>query len=127
MQPSRQRSEEAQVFRACARALYISNDSIGAFLERATPGQLAACTSLLEGELAHRERTKRERLLRQARFPVPKTLDDFDWSNVRFPDGWGRDEMVSLSFVDGAEDLVLFGKTGRGNYVGTAVMLGNGP
>ena len=91
MQPSRQRSEGARLFRACARALYISNDSIDAFLGRATPGQLAACTSLLEEELAHRERTKRERLLRQARFPVAKSLEDFDWSNVRFPDGWGRE------------------------------------
>ena len=123
MQPSRQRSEGARLFRACARALYISNDSIDAFLGRATPGQLAACTSLLEEELAHRERTKRERLLRQARFPVAKSLKDFDWSNVRFPDGWGREQMCDLSFVEGAEDLVFFGKTGRGKSH-TAIGLG---
>ena len=112
--PSELRAEARQVFRACARALYISSDSIDAFLSSATPGQLAACTGLLEGELAHRERTKRQRLLRQARFPLPKSLDDFDWAHVRFPDGWGRDEMRSLSFTDDAEDLVFYGKTGRG-------------
>ena len=115
MQPSsRQRSEAEGLFRACARALFISGDSIDAFVARATPGQLAACTSLLKDELSHRERTKRERLLRQARFPVPKSLEGFDWSNVRFPDGWTLGEMRSLSFVDAAEDLVFFGKTGRG-------------
>ena len=115
MQPgSRQRSEAEGLLRACARALFISCDSIGAFLGRATPGQLAACTSLLEDELSHRERAKRERLLRQAGFPVPETLEGFDWPNVRLPDGWGADEMRGLSFVDAAEDLVFFGKTGRG-------------
>ena len=115
MRPSGRRGSEAEgLFRACARALFISNDSIDAFLGRATPGQLAACTSLLEDELSRRERSKRERLLRQARFPVPKTLEGFDWSNVRFPDGWGLGEMRGLSFVDAAEDLVFFGKTGRG-------------
>ena len=87
MQPSnRQRAEAEGLFRACARALFIYNDSIDAFLGRATPGQLAACTSLLEGELSRRERTRRERLLRQARFPAPKSLEGFDWSNVRLPD-----------------------------------------
>lgn len=123
MQPSgRQKAEAKELFRACARALYISNDSIDAFLGRATPGQLVACTSLLEDELSHRERTKRERLLRQARFPVPKSLDGFDWANVSFPEGWGRDEMCGLSFVDEAEDLVFFGKTGRGkSHVATAL------
>lgn len=110
-------------FRACARALYISNDVIDAFLGRATPGQLGACASLLEDELVHRDRTKRERLLRQARFPVPKDLEGFDWRNVKFPEGWGRDEMLGLSFVDAAEDLVFFGKTGRGK-THTAIGLG---
>lgn len=115
MQPgSRQRSEAEGLLRACARALFISCDSIGAFPGRATPGQLAACTSLLEDELSHRGRAKRGRLLRQAGFPVPETLGGFDWPNVRLPDGWGADEMRSLSFVDAAEDLVFFGKTGRG-------------
>ena len=45
---------------------------------------------------------------------MPKSLEGFDWSNVRFPDGWTLGEMRSLSFVDAAEDLVFFGKTGRG-------------
>lgn len=69
---------------------------------------------MLESEIAHRDRAKRARLLRQARFPVPKSVEGFDWSNVAFPDGWGRDEMLSLAFVRDAEDLVFYGQTGRG-------------
>ena len=100
--------------RAAARALFISNDVIDAWVASATPGQEAACRALLEAEIAHRDLTRRARLLRQARFPVPKSFDGFDWSNVRFPDGWGREEMLSLSFAGACEDLVFFGPTGRG-------------
>ena len=98
-QTSSERETAQAAFRGAARALFISGDTIGAFLASATPGQVAACTAMLESEIAHRDRAKRARLLRQARFPVPKSVEGFDWSNVAFPDGWGRDEMLSLAFV----------------------------
>ena len=125
-QTSSEREASQAAFRGAARALCISGDTIDAFLASATPGQVAACTAMLGSEIAHRDRTKRARLLRQARFPVPKALDGFDWSNVAFLDGWGRDEMCSLAFVRDAEDLVFYGQTGRGNYAGLPIMLRNG-
>ena len=119
---SSERGAAHSALRASARALYISNDAIDGFLSSATPGQVAACTAMPEAEIAHRSRTKRERLLRQARFPVPKSIDGFDWSNVAFPEGWGRDEMCSLAFVRDAGDLVSCGQTGRGKtHVATAL------
>ena len=121
-QTSSEREASQAAFRGAARALFISGDTIDAFLASATPGQVAACTAMLGSEIAHRDRTKRARLLRQARFPVPKALDGFDWSNVAFPDGWGRDEMCSLAFVRDAEDLVFYGQTGRGKtHMATAL------
>ena len=116
----REATEEA--FRAAARALFISGETIDGFVASATPGQLSACRSMLEAELVHRDRAKRQRLPGQARFPVPKSFDGFDWSNVSFPDGWGREDMLSLSFMECAEDLVFYGPTGRGKtHVATAV------
>lgn len=44
---------------------------------------------MLESEVAHRDRARRARLLKQARFPVSKSVEGFGWSNVPFPDGWG--------------------------------------
>lgn len=109
-------------FASRARSLFISKETISWFLETATPGQLSACSGMLARELESRERSKRARLLRQARFPVPKAVEGFDWSNVRFPDGWGRDDMLSLDFVGRAEDLVFHGPTGRGKtHVATAL------
>lgn len=119
---SSERDASRSAFRAAARALFISNDTVDGFVASATPGQLAACTGMLEAELAHREASKRARMLRQARFPVPKSVEGFDWSNVSFPDGWGREEMLSLDFAERAEDLVFYGKTGRGKtHMATAI------
>lgn len=70
---SSEREAAHAAFRASARALFISGDTTGAFLASATPGQVAACTSMLESELSHRGRAKRSRLIRQARFPVTKS------------------------------------------------------
>ena len=121
-QKSSEREAAQEAFRGAARALFISGDTIGAFLASATPGQVAACTAMLESEIAHRDRAKRARLLRQARFPVPKSVEGFDWPDVAFPDGWGRDEMLSLAFVRDAEDLVFYGQTGRGKtHMATAL------
>ena len=113
---------DRESFSSAARRLFLSNETVAWFLGTATPGQLSAATSLLERELAGRERSKRARLLRQARFPVPKSAEGFDWSGVRFPEGWGREEMLSLAFVGAAEDLVLYGPTGRGKtHMATAM------
>ena len=49
-------------------------------------------------------------------------MDGLDWANVRFPEGWGREEMLSLDFVGRAEDLVFHGPTGRGKtHLATAL------
>ena len=99
----------------------------------ATPRQLQAVDRLLHTELDNRETSKRARLLRRARFPVPKTLDGYDFTNVKLPDGYARDELLSLDFVGRAQDLVFYvvgraqdlvfyGKTGRGKtHLATAL------
>ena len=69
-----------------ARSLFISQATIDETLEWATPRQLDAIDRMLATELANREASKRARLMRQARFPVPKSLDGYDFANVRLPD-----------------------------------------
>jgi DNA replication protein DnaC len=87
---------------------------IDQFLEASTPTQIAGRRAMLGAEVAHRDASRRARLLRQARLPVRKSVEDLGWAHVRFPDGWGRDDMLSLAFVGSCEDLVFFGQTGRG-------------
>ncbi|MCH3955771.1 MAG: ATP-binding protein [Olsenella sp.] len=73
-------------------------------------------------EVARRDRAKGARPLRQARSPVPRALDAFDWPSVALPDGWGRDGMCSLAFARDAGDLASCGRTGRGRtHMATAL------
>lgn len=37
-----------------------------------------------------------------------------DWSQVGLPDGYTREGLASLEFLDAAQDFVLYGQTGRG-------------
>ena len=68
---------------AKARSLFISRATMDDFTGWATPRQTEAVSRLFDTELANRERSKRERLLRRAKFPVVKGLDGYDFSNVR--------------------------------------------
>jgi hypothetical protein len=108
--------------RADARSLFISTATIDDTLSWATPRQIDAIGRMLRCELDNRDTAKRERLLRRARFPVMKTLDGYDYTHVRLPDGYTRDQLTSLEFLDHAQDLVFYGRTGRGKtHLATAL------
>jgi DNA replication protein DnaC len=104
----------ADEFRRGARKMFFSKRSIEAFLEKATPMQVAGVCGLISDELESREAAKKARLLRKAKFPVAKSLAEFDYSDVVFPEGYSREDLESLDFVRHAQDFVFFGKTGRG-------------
>ena len=71
--------------RGLMRSMYFSNDTVERFLASATAGQVAAVSAMIESELDLRDRRKRERLVRKARFPAVKSLDGYDFSQVVFP------------------------------------------
>ena len=110
------------LLRERARGLFISQATIDDTLEWATPRQVDAIDRMLATELANRETTKRARLMRRAGFPVPKGLDGYDFANVRLPDEYDRERLLALDFIDNAQDLVFYGKTGRGKtHLATAL------
>lgn len=79
-----------------------------------TPRQVEFLLGYLEAEAASRDASKRAALLRRCALPAPKTFDGYDWSCVSWPEGFGREDLLSLSFMDGREDLVLMGDVGTG-------------
>ena len=81
---------------------------------KGTPRQAEFLLGYLEAEAASRDASKRASLLRRCALPAPKTFDGYDWSAVSWPDGFGRDDLLSLSFLGRREDLVLMGDVGTG-------------
>ena len=105
---------DPDLLRERARSLFISRAAIDETLGWSTPRQVDAMDRMPATELADRENAKRAGLLRQVRFPVPKGIDGYDFANVRPPDGYDRERLLVLDFIGNAQDLVFYGKTGRG-------------
>ncbi|KFJ04000.1 MULTISPECIES: IS21-like element helper ATPase IstB [Bifidobacterium] len=113
---------DTDLLRTRARSLFISSATIESTLDWATPRQTEAINRMLETELANRQAAKHERLMRRARFPVVKSIEGYDFTNVKLPDGYSRNQLTGLDFVGKAQDLVFYGKTGRGkSHLATAL------
>ena len=60
-----------------------------------------------------REEKRRIRNLENAGFQVLKSLEGYDYSQIRFPNSLRVQELESLSFVDKKENLILYGSVGN--------------
>ena len=109
-----QRSDVHELFRQQARVLYISNETIDMFLETAPLAQVRGVCDMIAFESSVRKRRRKERLFRKARFPAIKSIDGYDFSQVVFPEGYSKDDLLTLDFIGRAQDFVFYGKTGRG-------------
>ena len=106
--------ERIETIMALSKSLPLTRQVLADQLADATPGQMEFIESWMRAELDSREHSKRSRLLKQAGFPQAKELDGYDWTPIRFPVDYGREQLETLDFIDHAEDLVLFGPPGVG-------------
>ena len=81
---------------------------------RGTPRQAGYPAEYLEAERAGRDAPGRAQLPGRCALPQAKTLDGYDWGSVAWPDSFGRDDLLSLSFLDRHEDVVPVGDVGTG-------------
>lgn len=100
--------------RAAFRAVMLSNHTAEKFASEAATRDLRLICEVFDEEVAWREKSKRERLLKRARFPVPKTFEGYDWSRIRMPEGVTREAVESCEFVGRMQNLVLYGGVGNG-------------
>ena len=116
--------DDAEQFRCLAKKMFFSNETIEHFLAASSAAQVRCTADLIAYEQSVRERNKRARLFRKAAFPQIKSFDDYDFSQVAFPEGYGPADLMSLGFVDEAQDFVFHGQTGRGK-THLAIAVGN--
>jgi DNA replication protein DnaC len=83
---------------------------------------LTVLMRLIEGEAHRRTDRSIERRIRLARFPVRKTLDDFDWSWPRKINRLELQNLFRLQFVEQAANVVFVGGVGLGKtHLATAL------
>jgi len=77
---------------------------------------------VLESEIANREELRHARFLREAAFPVYKTIQGFEFTSVKLPPTLSQAELKSMAFVEEKKNLVLFGPVGTGKtHLATAL------
>lgn len=87
-------TEKSERILKMSRSLTLTRSVLAGTLAEATPNQLDFIERWFTAELDSRERSKRLRLLKQAGFPADKTLDGYDWTNLKMPADWGRAQLV---------------------------------
>jgi len=70
---------------------------------------------LFETEMRLCEEAKAERLIKKSKFINNKSLEDYRWhDNIYFPRHLKKEELMSLSFIDHQQNIVLTGAPGTG-------------
>lgn len=96
------------------RAVMLSNHTAVKYASESTAAELRFLAGMFEEELSWREESRRGRLLKRAKFPVPKTFEGYDWSRVKVPEEIGRGGIESCRFIADKQNLVLYGGVGNG-------------
>ena len=77
---------------------------------------------LLKLEVEHREKSRRDRLLKAAGFYSLKTFADYRFDEVKLPSGVTPEYLADTRFVDERKNLVLYGNVGTGKtHLATAI------
>lgn len=69
---------------------------------------------VLAAEIENRQGVRKARFLHEAAFPVYKTLEGYDFVNLKLPPLLERSELETASFIGGKRNLVLYGPVGTG-------------
>ena len=89
------------------RRCSLSTSVLEEWARRGTPRQVEYLAGCLEAECGSRDASRRAQLLRRRGLPAPKVFDGYDWSAVSWPDGLGQEDLLSPSFLERREELVL--------------------
>jgi DNA replication protein DnaC len=78
--------------------------------------------SLAQGEVSARHDRAIKRKIRLARFPVLKTIDQFQWSWPKKINQVNVQNLFRLKFIEDKANVIFLGGVGLGNYAKYSVM-----
>ena len=71
-------------------------------------------TDLMKLIIEERNKNRIDRLIRKAGFPSIKTLDNYEFSPITFPQGLNKETLLTLDFIDNKENILMLGAVGTG-------------
>jgi len=104
------------------RRMAFSQTALRLCKEEGSSAQEEFLLHVLRREMVNREEVRRARFLREAGFPVYKTLVGYDFLNLRLPPNLSREELCGGGFIAEMKNLVLYGPVGTGKtHLATAL------
>ncbi len=114
MTPSDQARLDLQLQRLRLRYIQSHCQDLAGKAAREQRSHLDYLAQLIEGEAAMREQRSIERRIGNARFPVLKTLDDFQWSWPKKINRPQIQNLFRLAFIATQTNIILIGNVGLG-------------
>lgn len=99
---------------AMCRRISFSQSIVTLCENDATAREEAFLHLALKKEIESRTESRKARLLKEAGFPVYKTLEGYNFRNVKLPPQLKIDDLTSCSFIKARQNIVLFGPVGTG-------------
>jgi DNA replication protein DnaC len=96
------------------RRVSFSQTAVQLCEQEATLKQEEFLHTVFRRELVNREESRKARLLREAAFPLYKTLDGYDLNKIKLPGALSRKDLTETVFVQGKQNIVMYGKVGTG-------------
>jgi len=79
-------------------------------------------TDILQLAVNQRKTRRIKRLIKLAGFPVPKTIDNFDFNPISFPESINKADLLTLDFINKKENVLMLGAVGTGKtHLATAL------
>lgn len=121
-QPRTNRAGVRNEISALLRRVAFSQTAIGLCEQEGDATRERFLLKVLEREIANREELRHARFLREASFPIYKTLQGFEFGCLKLPPALSQAELTTMAFVREKKNLVLYGPVGTGKtHLATAL------
>lgn len=103
-----------EVIRICCETLHFTDAILDWVAHEGSPDQIEFLSTALHREILTREENKRNRLIKQAKFPVYKTFEGYEYRSSKLPPMLSQTDLEEVHFVEQKDNLVLYGPVGTG-------------
>ncbi len=99
---------------ACCKSLRLSRNIVEMSDKIQADSHQEYLLKLLQSEIMHREKARKEKLLKKAGFYTIKTFESFKFDEVTLPGGITPEYLRECEFITNKNNIVMYGNVGTG-------------
>ena len=99
---------------ACCKRLRLSRNIVDMSDKIQADSHQEYLLKLLQSEIIHREKTRKDKLLKKAGFYTIKTFESFRFDEVKLPSGITPEYLKECEFIKNKTNIVMYGNVGTG-------------